>query len=215
MKLDGAIFDLDGTLLDSMFIWETIGEDYLRSLGLTPQDNLRETLRDMSLYQSACYYQREYHVPGTPQEIMAGINRMIEHFYVEEVQVKPGVPQFLETLKQRGIPLCIATATDRHLVEAALERTGILPYFDALFTCTDVGHGKDEPHIFHAARNFLGTEQAHTLVLEDALYAIRTAKTAGYTVAGVFDSSEPDQETVKKLSDYYIDDYRNAERILP
>lgn len=214
MKLDGAIFDLDGTLLDSMFIWDTIGEDYLRSLGLEPQENLNEMLKNMSLYQAACYYQREYNVPGTAEEIMAGVNRMIEHFYIDEVQVKPGVPQFLERLKQQGVKLCIATATDRYLVEAALERTGIRPYFGALFTCTDVGHGKDEPHIFHAAQSFLGTEETHTLVLEDALYAIRTAKAAGYTVAGIFDPSEPDQETVKALSDYYIDDYRNAERIL-
>lgn len=214
MKLDGAIFDLDGTLLDSMFIWDTIGADYLRSLGLEPRPDLRETLRNMSLYQAACYYQQEYHVPGTAEEIMAGVNRMIEHFYVDEVQVKPGVPQFLERLKERGVRMCIATATARHLVEAALERTGIRPYFGTLFTCTEVGHGKDEPYIFHAALDFLGTEQSRTLVLEDALYAIQTAKAAGYTVAGIFDPSEPDQEAVKALSDYYIDDYRNAERIL-
>ena len=214
MKLDGAIFDLDGTLLDSMFIWDTIGADYLCSLGLEPRPDLRETLRNMSLYQAACYYQQEYHVPGTAEEIMAGVNRMIEHFYVDEVQVKPGVPQFLERLKERGVRMCIATATARHLVEAALERTGILPYFGTLFTCTEVGHGKDEPHIFHAALDFLGTEPSRTLVLEDALYAIQTAKAAGYTVAGIFDPSDPDQEAVKALSDYYIDDYRNAERIL-
>ncbi len=214
MKLDGALFDLDGTLLDSMFIWDTIGADYLRSLGLEPRPDLRETLRNMSLYQAACYYQQEYHVPGTAEEIMAGVNRMIEHFYADEVQVKPDVPQFLERLKARGVRMCIATATARHLVEAALERTGIRPYFGALFTCTEVGHGKDEPHIFHAALDFLGTEPSRTLVLEDALYAIQTAKAAGYTVAGIFDPSEPDQEAVKALSDYYIDDYRNAERIL-
>lgn len=214
MKLDGAIFDLDGTLLDSMSIWNTIGADYLRSLGREPRDNLNETLKNMSLYQAACYYQREYGVPGTPQEIMAGVNRMIEHFYINEVQVKPGVPQFLDALRRHGTQLCIATATDRYLVEAALARTGIRSYFGELFTCNDVGHGKDAPYIFHAALASLGTEQAHTLVLEDALYAIHTAKAAGYTVAGVFDPSEPDQEAVKTLADYYIDDYRKAKEIL-
>ena len=87
MRLDGAIFDLDGTLLDSMFIWDTIGEDYLRSLGLEPRDGLREAFKTMSLYQAACFYQREYQVPGTTEEIMAGVNGMIEHFYRDEVQV--------------------------------------------------------------------------------------------------------------------------------
>ena len=214
MRLDGAIFDLDGTLLDSMFIWDTIGEDYLRSLGLEPRDGLREAFKTMSLYQAACFYQREYQVPGTTEEIMAGVNGMIEHFYRDEVQVKPGVPHFLEALRCRDVRLCIATATDLHLVEAALKRTGIRPYFGAVFTCTSVGHGKDEPHIFHTALDILGTSQRYTLVLEDALYAIRTAKAAGYTVAGVFDPSEPDQAAVKNCCDYYIDDYRKAKGIL-
>ena len=206
MRIRGAIFDVDGTLLDSMFIWDTIGETYLRSIGYQPKENLNETFKNMSLHQAARYYQTEYGVTRSIDEIMDGVNAMLERYYRFEVPLKPGVAELLERLRQDGVRLCIATATDRHLVEAALDRCGVLSCFGEIFTCNEVGHGKDEPDIFEVALRFLGTRREETLVFDDALYAVRTAKEAGFPVAAVYDSHERSQAEVRARSDLYLED---------
>ena len=206
MRIRGAIFDVDGTLLDSMFIWDTIGEAYLRSIGYQPKENLNETFKNMSLHQAARYYQTEYGVTLSIDQIMDGVNAMLERYYRFEVPLKPGVAELLERLRQDGVKLCIATATDRHLVEAALDRCGVLSCFGEIFTCNEVGHGKDEPDIFEVALRFLGTRREETLVFDDALYAVRTAKEAGFPVAAVYDSHERSQAEVRARSDLYLED---------
>ena len=206
MRIRGAIFDVDGTLLDSMFIWDTIGETYLRSIGYQPKENLNETFKNMSLHQAARYYQTEYGVTRSIDQIMDGVNAMLERYYRFEVPLKPGVAELLERLRQDGVKLCIATATDRHLVEAALDRCGVLSCFGEIFTCNEVGHGKDEPDIFEATLRFLGTRREETLVFDDALYAVRTAKEAGFPVAAVYDSHERSQAEVCARSDRYRED---------
>lgn len=205
MKIRGAIFDVDGTLLDSMFIWDTIGENYLRSIGYKPRENLNEVFKNMSLHQAACYYQSEYGVTLSIAEIMDGVNAMLERYYRCEVPLKAGAAGLLARFHQAGVKLCIVTATDRYLVDAALSRLGVRSYFGEIFTCSEVGHGKDEPHIFDAALNFLGTEKSETIVFDDALYAIRTAKNAGFPVAAVYDVHELEQEKVHCLADLYLD----------
>ncbi|MCI8918748.1 MAG: HAD family phosphatase [Eubacterium sp.] len=206
MRIRGAIFDVDGTLLDSMEVWDSIGENYLRSIGYEPKENLKETFQNMSLQQAACYYQAEYCVTLGIDEIMAGVNAMLKRYYFSKVPLKAGAAEMLEWLRGNGVKLCIATATDRNLVEGALERCGVLHYFDGLFTCSEVGHGKDEPHIFEAALRFLGTPKAETAVFDDALYAVRTAKEAGFLVAAVYDSHEKARDEVRLLSDLYLED---------
>jgi len=214
MRLSGAIFDLDGTLLDSMFIWDTVGEDYLRSCGMQPHEALNEKFKNMSLYQAACYYRDEYGMPGSAEEIMGGVNRLIAHFYMDEVQPKAGVPEMLEALKKRGVKMCVASATDRPLVKAALSRCGLLGYFEEIFTCSSVGHGKDEPDIFLAALDFLGTPKESTWVFEDALHAAQTAKAAGFPVLAVYDRSEKDQDALAKLADVYVRSFAEMEASL-
>ena len=207
MKISGAIFDVDGTLLDSMSIWDTIGADYLRSIGYIPRENLNEIFKNMSLLQAAEYYRNEYGVTLRVEEIMSGVNAMLEQFYQYEAPLKPGAAELLARLRQNRVKLCIATATDRYLVEAALERCGVLSCFGAIFTCNEVGHGKDEPDIFEEALRFLGTEKAETVVFDDALYAVRTAKEAGFPVAVIYDSHEKNQEGLRALADFYIEDF--------
>lgn len=205
--IKGAIFDLDGTLFDSMFIWDTIGEIYLRSIGYEPKGNLNQTFKTMSLYDAACYYKSEYGVTLSVEELMDGVNAMVEKYYRYEVPLKDGVAEFLEVLHQKGVKMCIATATDKYLVEAALKRCGIDKYFSEIFTCTSVGHSKSEPIIYREALRHFGTEKSETFVFEDAIYAVKTAKKDGFTVVGVYDSHEECYEEVKVLSDYYITDY--------
>ena len=211
MKIKCAIFDFDGTLFDSMFIWDNVGEIYLHSLGKEPKASIREDVRTLSLYQSACYFKEEYGIDLYVEEIMAGINQTIERFYIHEVQPKDGVVPFLKELKQQGTRMCIATASDRYQIEAALKRCGMKEIFEAIFTCTEVGHGKDEPEIFRKAMEYFVADRSNTVVFEDALHAIRTAKNDGFIVASVFDSSEKRQNEIRDLSDCYIPDFKHLE----
>ena len=211
MKIKCAIFDFDGTLFDSMFIWESVGEIYLRSLGKEPKPSLREDVRALSLYQSACYFRKEYDLPLSEEQIMSGINKTIEHFYINEVMPKPYVTEFLDEMKQKGIPMCIATASDRYQIEAALSRCGMSHYFDAIFTCSEVGYGKDEPVIFRKAMEHFNSDRSSSIIFEDALHAIKTAKNDGFTVVSVFDNSEKRQDEIRALSDCYIRDFEHTE----
>lgn len=142
---------------------------------------------------------------------MDGINRTIEHFYIHEVQPKPGVTKFLEQLKQAGIPMCIATASDRYQIDAALSRCKMEHYFDAIFTCSEVGHGKDEPTIFRKAMEHFYADRSTSVVFEDAIHAIQTAKTDGFVVVAVYDSSEKRQTEIRELSDCYLADFEHTE----
>lgn len=207
MNIKCAIFDFDGTLFDSMFIWDEIGERYLRSLGKEPNPSMREAVRTLSLYQAACYLRSEYDLPLSTEGIMKGINQMIEHFYLSEILPKPGVCEFLEHMKKAGISMCIATASERYQIEAALKRCGMSQYFDAIFTCSEIGHGKEEPFIFRQAMEVCGAERNTTVVFEDAFHAALTARRDGFSVIAVYDESEKYQEEIRRLADCYLVDF--------
>ena len=211
MKIKCAIFDFDGTLFDSMFIWDNVGETYLRSLEKEPKPSMREDVRALSLYQSACYFKQEYDLSLSVEEIMTGINQTIERFYIHEVLPKPGVVDFLKRMQKDGISMCIATASDRYQIEAALSRCGMEHYFEAIFTCGEVGHGKDEPVIFQKAMERFGADRSSSIVFEDAIHAVQTAKAYGFTVVAVFDDSEKRQAEIHNLADCYIADFENTE----
>jgi HAD superfamily hydrolase (TIGR01509 family) len=206
MKLRGAIFDFDGTLFDSMYVWDTAGADYLRGLGLEPEPNLDRTLSTMSLGQSAAYLKERYHLEQTPKEIMDGVNRTAEHAYFYDVQPKKGAKEFVCRLQESGVRLCIATATDRYEIEAALARCGMGGFFSEILTCTEVGSGKEEPQIFREALRRLGTSRDDTVVFEDACHAIETAKADGFAVAAVYDAHEEKQERIRKAADFFLND---------
>ena len=205
--IKGAIFDLDGTLLDSMFIWDTIGEEYLRSLGKEPHEDLKETFMTLTLEEAAEYYREHYGVTLSVKEIVDGVNAMVEQTYRTKVTLKPGIAEYLAWLKENGVRMCVATVTDRYLVEETLERLGVRHYFSEIFTCAEVGFGKDKPVIYQKALEHLETEKRDTYVFEDMLFALNTAKTDGFPTVGVYDRHEVHQDELKKLSDYYIRDF--------
>ena len=200
----GAIFDMDGTLLDSMSVWETLGADYLRTQGIEPRPGLREQIRNMSMREVARYYQSAYGLHLSEIQIISGINALLMRFYRDQAALKPGAAALLKTLAGRGVRMCVATATDRPLVEAALKRTGIRGYFEEIFTCSETGCGKDRPYIYETAWTRLGTPRAATWVFEDALYAVKTARAAGFPVVGVFDRYERRTAEAARLSSIYV-----------
>lgn len=205
--IQGMIFDFDGTLFDSMSVWDGAAENYLASIGRVAAEDLQSVLKPMSLYQSAAYIREKCRIPNSVQEIMTGINRTVEGFYFHSIEPKPGVCAFLEALSLKGMRMCIATAADRYQVTAALKRCGMDRHFSEIMTCTEVGCGKDQPVIFREAMAHLGTDRSNTLILEDAWHAVRTAKEDGFLVAGVYDAHENMQNCMRKAADIYLRDY--------
>ena len=205
--IKGAIFDLDGTLIDSMFIWDTFGEDYLRTLGITPRENLAETFKTFTLEQSAKYYQNHYDVKLSVDEIVDSINNMVAEIYQTKVTLKSGVKDFLERLHKSGVKMCVATVTDRSVAESVLKRLGVFEYFLQIFTCAEVGCSKESPEIYRYALNYLGTAKEETVVFEDVLHALTTAENDGFKTAAVYDAHELQQDKMKEIADYYITDF--------
>ena len=192
--IEGAIFDVDGTLLDSMYIWDNAAENYLISMGVRPKPGLNDELRDIGGHEIAAYFRREYGIDKTEEEISTGIYDTLEDAYVNRAPLKEGVIETLDMLRGRKIGICAATATDRHLIEPALRRCGIYGYFSRIFTCGEERTSKNSPDIYIRAARFLGAEISKTLVFEDALYAVKTAAAAGFIVIGVHDRSEGDSK---------------------
>ncbi len=205
--IKGAIFDLDGTLIDSMFIWDTIGQDYLESFGIEPKENLAEVFKTFTLEQAAEYYRNHYNIKLSVKEIVEGINDMVAEIYRTKVVLKPGISDFLKRLQSAGVKMCVATVTDKPIVEGILKRLNVREYFSEIFTCSEVGYNKETPEIYRQALKHLETEKTETVVFEDVLHALKTAKDDGFKVAAVYDSHEPKQEEMKEISDYYIMDF--------
>ncbi len=210
MKIEGAIFDLDGTLIDSMHIWDDIDERYLVSKGKKPGKDIKDKLKTMSLMQAAEFFRENFNITDLPEKIIEDITGMVAQFYKSEVRTKPGAYEFLQLLSSKGVRMCIATATDIRLAVAALRRNNIEHFFEKIFTCGEVGCGKDFPEIYNRALEFLGTDINKTLVFEDAAHAAQTAHCAGFKVCAVFDKSENDTDTLKQNSYICIKSFEEA-----
>jgi HAD superfamily hydrolase (TIGR01509 family) len=203
----GAIFDVDGTLLDSMQIWNDAGERYLRNLGIKAEPDLGKIMFSMSMVQGAKYLKERYGLQLDADVIINGINSIIQDFYDNQVPLKRGVKQFLGEMKECDIKMTAATSSDRSLIEKAMDRLEILSFFDRIFTCSEVGTGKSKPDIYLAAKRYMDTELSNTWVFEDAYHAIKTAKNAGFRIAGVYDDSSMEvQKEIREISDIYLYD---------
>lgn len=211
--IKGAIFDMDGTLLDSMPVWEHACERYLEKKGIVAEKNLSEILFSMSMGEGAEYVKKKYELTEAVDEIIDGVNAIVYEAYEKDVVPKPGVEAFLQQLQEAGIPMVVATSSDRAMAEVAFERIGLSPYFKQIFTCSEIGAGKSKPDIYFAAAECLGTKPEDTWVFEDACYAIETAKNAGFRTVGLFDAtSAKDSEQIQAIADVYA---KSMEDVLP
>jgi HAD superfamily hydrolase (TIGR01509 family) len=206
LKISGVIVDLDGTILDSMGMWKDLGKRYLEVLGIRPEEGLSEKLAPMGIVEACEYLRAGYGLMISNEEIQEGILAMIEEGYTRTFELKPYASEFLEGLRDNGIKAVAATATDRRLAEAALERLGVLSLFSGLITEREAGATKKKPEIFLKALKMLGTPIGETAVFEDALHALRTAKNAGFiTVAVEDEASNGEQKEIVRFADVYLE----------
>lgn len=204
----GILFDLDGTLVDSMWMWKQIDIDYLGGKQVEMPEDLQRSIEGRSFYETAIYFKERFSLSDSVEEIMADWNRMAEEMYRKRVPLKPGVKDFLIYLKKNGYRVGISTSNSRVLTEAALESHDITGYFDCIRSgCNEIS-GKPAPDVYLLSAGDIGVEPSYCLVFEDLIAGIQAGKAAGMKVCAVEDDFSSYQLSEKKrLADYYIRDY--------
>lgn len=207
-----AIFDMDGTLVDSMVFWRRLGWEYLESKGVTGDlGDVMERIKPMTMSESARLFMDEFSLEGTPESIAEEMNAMMDKHYREDIPLKPGVREYIEKLHAAGVKMCVASATAEELMEECLSRLDAAKYFQFLLSCESVGSGKKQPDVYYEAAKRLGASPDEIAIYEDALYAARTAKMAGFYTVGVYDeSSEKHWEQLREIADETIFDWTKA-----
>ena len=209
------IFDLDGTLLDSMHIWDDVPQRYCERTGLPYDPHMHETFANMSLTETSHCLQEIYGVDRSDDAIIADINACVEEKYCTEVQLKQGAKECIEKLLNKQKKIVLLTACDAKLAVAALKRTGIFYAFQDILTCEQAGLSKTEPSLFTIAATHFHTDPTSCVFIEDSLHAIESIKLAGYKAWGIYDSAnENDWEEITRNSDAVFKDLYELEEFI-
>lgn len=210
-KKKAVLFDLDGTLVDSMWVWSQIDIDYLGSYGLAVPKNLQRIVEGMGFTEVAVYFKERFSIPDTIEEIKKTWQEMAMDKYCQSVPLKPGVKQFLPFLKEKGIRMAVASSNDIALIEACLKANGIREYFDAVITACEVKKGKPAPDVYLEAARRLHVCPEECLVFEDIVPGIQAGKNAGMKVCAIHDTySIPQEKEKRQTADYYITSYEQV-----
>jgi HAD superfamily hydrolase (TIGR01509 family) len=206
-----VIFDLDGTLIDSMRVWEKIDADFLHKRGLEVPPDYFDAVAPLGFRETANYTIERFSLPEATDDLMREWNEMASWEYGHAIGLKPGVGDYLERLRKNGVRMAIATSSPRSLCAASLANNGIEGYFGAVCTADDVGRGKEFPDIFIYAAGKLSAPPEDCLVFEDNLNGVKSARKAGMSVWGVYDDSSKEHwEEIKRAADGWTLDFSDA-----
>jgi HAD superfamily hydrolase (TIGR01509 family) len=204
-----SIFDLDGTLLNSMYAWHDLGKDYLLKKGINPPDNLNQIIVSMSMLETAIYFKEAFNIKSNPEVIIEEIKKLIADKYKYDFNLKPYVKEYLQKLKDENTIMCIVTSTPLDMARDALERNRVIKYFSFVLSCDEVGVGKNKPDVFNLAANKLDAKPAEIAVYEDADFALITAREAGFYTIGVYDEYFKDKrKDIEAISNIYIESFK-------
>ncbi|MCI9174687.1 MAG: HAD family phosphatase [Lachnospiraceae bacterium] len=210
-KIQSVIFDLDGTLVDSMWLWHDIDVEFLEKRGLTLPETYQREIEGMSFTETAVYTKELFHLSESVEELKEIWNRMAMEKYTYEVPFKPGAEEFLKYCKEHKISVGIATSNSRELVDAVALSLHFEDYIQEIVTSCEVKQGKPAPDVYLEAASRLGAQPERCLVFEDVPMGILAGKNAGMRVCAVEDEfSAAQREEKQKLADYYITDYRQV-----
>ena len=209
--IEAVIFDLDGTLIDSMWVWKQIDIDYLKERGFDLPDDLQCDVEGKSFTETALYFKERFNIPCAIEEIKKTWYDMANHYYTHKISLKKGARDFLRALKNNNFTLGIGTSNNQILTKQILKTHNILHYFDAITTSCEVPAGKPSPDVFLKSAEKLGVLPKQCIVFEDTLAGVIAAKRAGMTVVAIADeASLPNKEEIMSLSDDYITDFSSS-----
>lgn len=218
MKIKGAIFDMDGTVIDSLMFWEhlwrQIGEKYMNDADFKPAEEVDKKVRTMIYTDAMAYFKEYYKIQGETEDFIRFASDGINTFYETVAKLKPGAVAFLEHLKANGVKMCLASATAMPTLMHALTFHGILDYFSAVLSCADIGVGKDKPDIYIKAMDIMGLSADELCVFEDSFVALETAKAAGFNTVGLYDKYNFEQERLRRASDIYLGEGETLESLI-
>ncbi len=218
MNIKGAVFDLDGTLIDSLFfwdrLWEKLGTRYLNDAAFDPGPELAKAVRTVT-FRDASVMIHEAFGFGNPDEIYDIMHDFCIEIYRTEASFKPGAKELLDHMRACGIKMCIASASMPDLLRAIFDRFELDEYFPKIISCADVGKGKSHPDVFIAAERYMGTTREETWVFEDSIVALETAIKAGFKTVGVYDCNNFNLDRVAEVSTEYIGDGDSLARLIP
>lgn len=207
-KKKAAIFDLDGTLMDSMWMWRDIDIEYLGRFQISPPENLQVEIEGMGFTETAVYFKETFALPDSIEKIKADWNQMAYEKYAHQVPLKKGAYRLLEELRRQGIKLGIATSNHIELVRAALRNNGVEEWFDCIRTSCDVAKGKPAPDVYLSVAEALKVAPGDCIVFEDVPMGVLAGLNAGMTVCAIQDPfSGEREEAVRSLAHYFIHDY--------
>ena len=220
MGIQGAIFDMDGTLIDSLVVWEeiwsTLGARFFGNPDFRPSPEDDKKVRTMTLLDAMNMIHKNYSMASSGKEVYDCVMEVCDDFYENRVKLKDGVAEFLDYCKENGVKMCIASASPASAILTTVKRCGLEKYFDKIISCCDegIGKGKDHPDVYFAAIEYLGTPVEETWVFEDSYVALLSAKKTGAKTAGIFDKYNYGQNILRENADEFIDDGENLMKLI-
>ncbi|MGM9552610.1 MAG: HAD family hydrolase [Clostridia bacterium] len=208
MRFKGAIFDMDGTILDSISVWDKIDVDFLQARGIGVPDDYAHIISSMTGEECAKYSIKRFNLKDTVEDLMREWDERALFEYANNIKLRSGAKEYMEKLKGQGVKIALATSSSKTLYEAAMKNTGVYDLFDVFISTDETGISKRDPHVYNLAAERLGVNIKECVIFEDVPEAVKTAKSTGAKVVCVWDKRwDAFKKEMESVADFYIKDF--------